>query len=292
MDMNYDLTQNLIPEEHTIMLIDDSLESLNLLTRILSGQGFGVRQARSGSMAIAAINKTAPDLIILDIKMPEMDGFEVCTRLKENPLTRMIPIIFVSALNDWHDKRQAFETGAVDYLTKPFQEPEVLARIRLHLALSLKTRHLKQAVERRTIKLEESNTALKVLVEHRQQEIEKLEENVIYQINALVLPYVNRLNKTRLDDRQRALTQVIESSLSEVTSQFSGKLFTRAAGVTPREMEVATLIKAGKTNIEISDILNISEPAVSFHRQNLRKKLGLIGTKTNLAVYLNEMTLS
>jgi DNA-binding response OmpR family regulator/DNA-binding CsgD family transcriptional regulator len=285
------IADTVVPRNNTIMIIDDSLESLKLLTSILSDQGFGVRQARTGQMALTAIQKKLPDLIILDIRMPEMDGLDVCRKLKKNPATQGVPIIFISAMAGSIEKTQAFRVGGVDYITKPFQALEVLARVKLHLSLTRMKHHLKEVVHERTIKLEESNTALKVLLEHRRSEREKLEENVISQINSLVLPYLKRLGKTGLTSQQKALSDVIGSNLAEITSGFSGRLYRRAAGVTPREMEVAALIKTGKTNVEISDILHLSEPAISFHRQNLRKKLGLIGKKINLAVYLNEITL-
>ena len=291
MTMDSPVMENLLPEEYVIMIIEDSLRGMKLLSGILSEHGFGVRQARSGSVALAAVNTRCPDLIILDIRMPEMDGFEICRQLKGNPATRAVPIIFISALGGPDEKTQAFETGAIDYITKPFQASEVIARVKLHLTLSRMQQNLEELVSRRTIKLEESNTAMKVLLEHRQTERGRFEENVISQINSLIIPYLKRLKATKLDHRQSTLTDAIETNLNEITAQFSGRLYAKSAGVTPREMEVAALVKMGKTNHEISDTLNISEHAIAFHRQNLRKKLGLLGKKVNLAAYLNEIGL-
>ena len=285
------ITDSLVEDKAVIMIIDDSPESLKLLTDILAGQGFGVRQALSGRMALDAIKQQLPDLIILDIRMPEMDGLEVCRQLKNDASTRTVPVIFISGLRESDDKVKAFEVGGMDYITKPFQEAEVLARVKLHLTLCKMKQNLEELVQRRTIRREESNTALKVLLEHRQSEREKFEENVITHINSLVMPYLKRLKESSLDQQQTALTDVIESNLDEITSQFSGKLYTRAVGLTRREMEVAALIKMGKTNIEIAGLLYISEHAISFHRQNLRKKLGLLGQKVNLVAYLNEIIL-
>ena len=272
-----------------VMLIDDNVESLTLLTRILSTTGMTVRQARSGAMALAAVQARHPDLIILDIRMPEMDGFQVCHRLKSDPRTRAIPIIFISGLDGSQDKTRAFEAGAADYVTKPFQEAEVLARVRHHLELSRMTRKLEDLVAQRTEKLQESNTALKVLLDHRREERDQLEDNMLSQINSLVLPFLKRLEQSGLTKQQAHLCRVTRENLSEITAPFAGKLHGRAPGLTPREMEVAAMIRLGKTNGEIADILNISEPAVSFHRQNLRKKLGLLGKKINLAAHLNTL---
>lgn len=285
------VVDNLAPDKNVIMIIDDSPESLKLLTDILARQNFSVRQALSGQAALTSIRHQPPDLILLDLRMPGMDGLEICKKLKEDVATSEIPVIFISGLGEPGDKIKAFDSGGLDYITKPFHEDEVLARVKLHLDLSRMKKHLEELVSQRTIKLEESNTALKVLLEHRQLERENLEESVISHINSLVVPYVKRLKETALEKKQAALLDVIEFNLGEVTSQFSGKLYSKAVGLTRREMEIANLIKTGKTNMEIADLLYISEHAISFHRQNLRKKLGLLGQKVNLVAYLNEMTL-
>ncbi|OQY53340.1 MAG: hypothetical protein B6230_00510 [Desulfobacteraceae bacterium 4572_89] len=291
MKKNFSSIDSLVPGKEIIMVIDDSPESLKLLSNILSVQGFRVRQALNGRVALNAISLQRPDLIILDIKMPEINGFEVCRQLKNDADTCSIPVIFISGLEEPDDKIQAFKAGGMDYITKPFQEEEVLARVKLHLALRKMTQNLENMVQRRTAKLEESNTALKVLLDHRQSEREKFEKSVLNNINSLVMPYLKKLKETNLAIQQKALADVIESNLNEITSQFSGRLYARAMGLTRREMEVAALIKMGKTNMEIADLLYISEHAISFHRQNLRKKLGLLGKKINLVAYLNEITL-
>ena len=274
------------------MIIDDSSGSLELLSKILLMGGYQVRQALSGCTALPVIKQQPPDLILLDIRMPEMDGFEVCRQLQENVKTSDIPVIFLSGLEQAADKIRAFEVGGLDYITKPFEPTEVLARVKRHLELSRMRQSLEDMARLRTIKLEEANTALKVLLEHRQSGQEQFEENLVSHISFQINPYVARMQKTDLDSQQTALMDVIESNLKEITSDFSGKLYFRALGLTRREMEVASLIKIGKTNLEIAVILSVSEHAVSFHRQNLRKKLGLIGQKVNLVAYLHEMSLA
>ncbi|MDX2217274.1 MAG: hybrid sensor histidine kinase/response regulator [Oculatellaceae cyanobacterium bins.114] len=123
-----------------ILVIDDQLDNLRALSKILQGKGYRVRQAPSGSMALRAIAAQPPDLILLDILMPEMDGYTVCTALKLAPQTREIPIIFLSALDEVSDKIKAFDMGGVDYITKPFQIGEVVARINNQLILQQKQR--------------------------------------------------------------------------------------------------------------------------------------------------------
>jgi sigma-B regulation protein RsbU (phosphoserine phosphatase) len=118
-----------------ILIVDDTPANLRLLSQMLAEQGYRVRPVPDGPLALAAAQAEAPDLILLDIRMPAMDGYEVCKRLKVDVQTRDIPIIFISALDATQDKVRAFQTGGVDYVTKPFQAAEVLARVKTHLAL-------------------------------------------------------------------------------------------------------------------------------------------------------------
>jgi DNA-binding response OmpR family regulator len=103
-----------------ILVIDDSVDDLRFLTKTLTEQGYQVRGVTKGLSALKAAQLKPPNLILLDIRMPEMDGYEVCRRLKANPLTATIPVIFLSALHEIADKIKAFELGGVDYVTKPF----------------------------------------------------------------------------------------------------------------------------------------------------------------------------
>ncbi len=116
-----------------ILVVDDDPNNLRLLTDVLSRRGYGIRPVRDGRMALAAVRAEAPDLILLDIMMPGMDGYEVCAQLKADAKNREIPVIFLSALNEAFDKVKAFSTGGVDYITKPFEIEEVIARIENHL---------------------------------------------------------------------------------------------------------------------------------------------------------------
>ncbi len=118
-----------------LLIVDDTPANLRLLSNILKEQGYQVRPTPSGELALSAARGMPPDLILLDINMPQMDGYEVCEQLKANDRTRHIPVIFISALNDILDKVKAFSVGGVDYITKPFQVEEVLARVETHLNL-------------------------------------------------------------------------------------------------------------------------------------------------------------
>jgi signal transduction histidine kinase len=118
-----------------ILIVDDTPDNLRVLSAMLTNRGYEVRKALNGQRAVASVQSKPPDLILLDIKMPEMDGYQVCQKLKANPDTCTVPIIFISALDDALDKVKAFTAGGVDYVTKPFQEAEVLARIEHQLRI-------------------------------------------------------------------------------------------------------------------------------------------------------------
>jgi two-component system, sensor histidine kinase and response regulator len=129
-------------QPNDILLVDDDPVNLRLLSELLSGRGFKTRLMPSGKRALAAISRSLPDLILLDIMMPDMDGYEVCRQLKADERTKDIPIIFISALDDIFNKVKAFKLGAVDYITKPFNEAEVYNRVQTHLSLQTMVREI------------------------------------------------------------------------------------------------------------------------------------------------------
>ncbi len=143
-------------KKKSILVVDDTPEYLRLLAEILIEQEYRVRPAPNGERALATVQKELPDLILLDIIMPEMDGYEICRRLKADEKTRDIPVIFISALNEVFDKVTAFSIGGVDYITKPFQLEEVLARVQTHLSLE----EMRQTLQAQNQQLQEQNREL------------------------------------------------------------------------------------------------------------------------------------
>jgi two-component system sensor histidine kinase/response regulator len=119
----------------SILIVDDTVENLRLLSGILSARGYDVRPVTTGTQAIRAALSAPPDLVLLDISMPDMDGYEVCRRLKQSEVLNAIPVIFLTALTDVGDKVKGFAVGGADYVTKPFQMEEVLSRVDAHVAL-------------------------------------------------------------------------------------------------------------------------------------------------------------
>jgi len=148
---------NKIPstDRGNILVVDDTPANLRLLAGILNGNGYKVRPVPNGELALSAAKGMPPDLILLDIMMPEMNGYEVCEKIKADERTRDIPVIFISAINDVLDKVKAFAVGGVDYITKPFQMEEVLVRVETHLAMCHLQKKLQEKNNELTVTLDE-----------------------------------------------------------------------------------------------------------------------------------------
>lgn len=155
-----------------ILIVDDHPDNLDLLEALLGRQNYEVYRAESGTVALERVRQVEPDLILLDIMMPEMDGYEVCRRLKAEPLLAMIPVIFISALTDAGDKVRAFQVGGMDYITKPFQMKEVLARVSHHLTI----RRLQQDLAAQNAQLQDEIEARKQVELELRQKRDRLEQ--------------------------------------------------------------------------------------------------------------------
>ncbi|MBU0947054.1 MAG: response regulator [Proteobacteria bacterium] len=166
-----------------ILAVDDTKENLRILVMALESEGYAVRPARTGQMALEAARKESPDLILLDIMMPVMDGYQVCEALKADTHLKDVPVIFISALDDITDKMKGFSAGGVDYISKPFQMEEVLARVETHLTL----RHLRKELEEKNECLQKANAEL---------------QSALNEIKTLrgILPICSYCKKIRNDD--------------------------------------------------------------------------------------------
>lgn len=220
----------------SVLVVDDIQANLRLLIDFLRSEDYTVRLAPSGALALKAVAHQAPDLILLDIDMPDMDGYEVCRRLKAQETSREIPVIFVSALNETMDKVKAFEVGGVDYVTKPFQFDEVKARVETHLKLRRAQTTLRENIKnlRRLEELRDNLVhmivhdmraplmALITNLEFLKQDLDGHEDQSIEDINS-ALAGGRRLNRmaddllavSRLEARQMPLERV-ECDLAQV----------------------------------------------------------------------------
>ncbi len=189
-------------KSNDIVVVDDSLDSLRYLTDILQAQGYRIRPATSGELALSAVAARRPDLILLDVKMPGMDGYEVCRRLKSDPENARVPIIFISALDEPEDKVKAFAVGGVDYITKPLHSEEVLARVQTHLRLQELAGRLEQLVVARTAELTEANQKLHEALEARKR------DNALINLRLKLMQYaadhsLEELMRTSLDEVEK-----------------------------------------------------------------------------------------
>jgi PAS domain S-box-containing protein len=207
----------------------------------------------------------------------------------------------ITVVNDIDDRKRAEETlrQAHDELEMKVEErtaelvmsmdmleKEIEERKRTELAIIERGKDL----ENKTHELEELNAALNVLLKRREQDKTELEEKVLVNMKELVFPYVEKLNNSRINDRQMVYLNIIKSNLENIIKPFLHRLSSKYSNLTPSEIQVAGLVKDGKTTKEIAELLNSSTSAIDFHRNNLRKKLGLRNTKTNLRSFLLSLT--
>ena len=165
-----------------------------------------------------------------------------------------------------------------------------LREINLLSELISERKRAEEALEEQTYNLEEANAALRVLLRHRDQDKKEFEEKVVFNVKELVFPYVEKLQTNQLNDRQMVYLDIIESHLNDIIAPFLHRLSSKYTDLTPSEIKVANFVKDGKTTKEIAELLNLSTGAVEFHRNNLRKKLGLRNKKTNLRSHLLSLT--
>jgi DNA-binding response OmpR family regulator/DNA-binding CsgD family transcriptional regulator len=315
-----------------ILVVDDEPQNIELLEAHLVPQGYEIVKAANGEEALGKLSDTQIDLILLDVKMPDMDGFEVTRRVRQDNTHRLLPIILVTVLRETQDRVRGIEAGCDDFISYPVDKMELLARVRsllkvkayndlmsnyrkeLESEVTGRTEELKHALENlqqditkrkqaeealsksekelksKTQNLEEVNAALNVLLKRVEEGRIELEEKISSNIRELVLPYIDRLKKTQLSDHQASYVMVIETNLDNIASSFLYHLKMRYLNLTHRELQVASLVKEGKSTKEIAGLLNIAIKTVVFHRNSLRNKLGLKNQKANLRAHLLTFT--
>ena len=230
-------------EKTSILIVDDVPENLRLLSAMLEQTGFLVRPATSAKRALAAARREPPSLILLDIQMPEISGLEMCQQLKADAALNEIPVIFISALNETEEKIKAFDAGGVDYITKPFQEREVLARVKTHLEL-----------HRQKVELEAINRRLKELESLR----DSLTHMIVHDMRGPLMVIQGHLDMIRMFDTP-ALSKEGRHSLAE--AQTGAKRLTRMIA----EMLMVSKLEAGKLMLQLApcDLTALARKAVA-----------------------------
>jgi len=274
-----------------ILILEDTAADAELMEDELKQAGLNFVAHRVATKAdfVKQLDEFLPDLILSDYSLPGFSGKSALNIvLSHCPDT---PFIFVSGALGEEPAVELLKKGATDY---------VLKNNLLRLASSV-NRALNEAAERNVRRkaeedlkhsenelqqkskiLEEANIALKVLLKHREEDRIAVEENILNNVRRLILPSIEKLKNLKLNETQLTHVAIIESHLKEVISPFLNNLATKHYDLTPRELEIASLVREGRTTKEMTEYLNISATAVDFHRKNIRLKLGIKNTKTNL----------
>jgi len=271
------MNESTLQPSGTIVVVDDNPNNLRVLSAMLQQFGYRVRPALDGGMALSSIRSAPPDLILLDIRMPGMSGYEVCQQLKSDPATAAIPVIFISALHETEDKLAAFRAGGVDYITKPFQMEEVLARVGAHINLFQLQQNLHSMVEARTAELSE---ALASLRRSRQARTELLEQT----IDAIALTIEKRDPYTAgHQSRVAALAVAIAGEMGMEAERLEGlKLAAKVHDIgklaipaeilsSPRrlsELEMALIREHAQTGYDILNAIPFPWPVATIIRQH------------------------
>jgi signal transduction histidine kinase/DNA-binding response OmpR family regulator len=260
-----------------ILVVDDTTDSLKMMADILGNAGYRIRSANDGELAIRSARIQAPALILLDIRMPGLDGYEVCQRLKNDEATRAIPIIFLSSLADEPDKLKAFQVGAVDYINKPVRAAELLARVRTHLSL----RHAQRDLKARNQELEDIRASLEGKVQERSAALEQTNKQLQQKIEV----HLHTLEALRESEARFRL--VFENSpISIWEEDFSGVklLFNslRKDGVTDIESHFVRHPEIVRHCADLAKIVAVNHAALTLHDATNEQELlaGMTNTFT------------
>ncbi len=294
-------------DQGSILIVDDVPANLQVLSRLLSEQGYRVRIAVSGTLGLQAVRLAPPDLILLDVLMADLDGYAVCRALRDDPQTRTIPVLFLSALDTTDDKLQAFDAGGMDYITKPFQAAEVLARVKTQMARRLAERRLQEMQTRLQTIVDNAPAGIALLDQawqvrecnRRWGELLGRDADAVLDMNLLSLAHPDDVEQRRerfaaLADgtlvRYERETRLLHSdggffwsdlvvvpvlSLQNPEGAFVAMLGEAPAPpmLNPRQREVLLLMAQGLTYNAISTQLSISERTVRYHVDEILKRL-------------------
>jgi len=268
-----------------VLVVDDTPANVSLMLDALTGAGYDLLVAENGRSALELLEHNPPDLILLDVVMPGLGGFETCARLKADPRWRELPVLFMTALHDPEEKVRAFAAGAVDYITKPVYPPEVLARVATHLQIRALQKSLADELAMRIEaeeQLKQSLDRAAVLVDRAGRIVfsTRLADALLHKhfpaFGGGVLPpglgdgggalRVRRFAESGRDD--------LAMLILEEQGEPPGPAALIALGLTPREAEVLFWIAQGKGNPDIATILGASVRTVHKHVENIFRKLG------------------
>lgn len=300
----------MMSSNNVVLVVDDSLDSIHMLNDVLEDAKFTVLVALEGSQALTITRNIRPDIILLDAVMPNMDGFETCKRLKQNPQLADVPIIFMTGLSDTKHIVKGLGAGGVDYITKPIKADELIARMRVHLANARITQSARNALDSAgqfLLTLDKEGQLLwatpqvfELLESAKAIAENQLQESICQQLR-------DWLSHRPEPGRQLTLSGLMKSFNVEILSLMDGKEFLlrlnkshepaqdvqtlkQQFSVTGREADVLLWIANGKTNREIGQILEMSPRTVNKHLEQIFKKLGVENRTSAAAIAIRCMS--
>ncbi len=291
----------------TVLIVDDTPGNLAVLSDMLAEYGYRVLVATDGLSAIEQTSLAKPDIILLDVLMPGIDGFETCRRLKASPHTEHIPILFMTGLSELENLLKGFDEGGVDYITKPIKPEEVLARVDAQLSQSLKYQRAEKTLDQTKIAALTltrkgqitwiSNEAKKIIfpLDTSIQSYKTLPEKILTQCLAKTTKDENR--KIILNNQYQAnifedlIIDELFMLLIKSTDDWDQASIRENFGLTLREAEILMWISRGKTNKEVGLILETSPRTVNKHLEHIFEKLGVPTRTAAVAKVLNSQTI-
>lgn len=289
-----------------LLVVEDEAVIGLQLEETLNSMGFEVvGRAGSGKEAVAMAKKLTPDLILMDIVMPGgMNGIQAARKIQTQA---GIPVVFITGHSDEKWLKQAKTLEPFGYILKPFHDHQVKATVEIALqridlekklkesegAVRTERDRLEELIQERTEELkirtsnlEDTNSALKAILRKREEDRNELEEKVLLNVKRMVQPYLEKLKNTKLDSTQETFLDIVDMSLKEIISPFSHTLSTKYVNLTPKEVQIANLIKQGRSTKEIAEIFDLSKRTIDAHRNHIRRKLGLKKRGGNLRTHL------
>jgi DNA-binding NarL/FixJ family response regulator len=264
-----------------ILIVDDDPDVLFATTRLVKKAGYTVMEASTGEAAIKTAREQKPDIILLDVVLPDIMGTEICRQIKSDPVFDGTFVILTSGMRTSSDQQSdGLDAGADGYITRPVSNRELIARVNAMVRILMGER------DRLHKKITKKNIALDVLLEKREQDKKKVADAIMKNLDKTVLPYIDRIKHCNRRQDAVELASIIEANIKKSVCPFTSSFSAVYMTLTPTEIQVADFIKAGKTSKEIADILNISARSVNFHRNNIRRKLHIHGSKINLRTFL------
>ncbi len=264
-------------KRNTILIVDDIPKNIELAANILQAKNYNITFATSGETALEKVKSINFDLILLDVMMPGMDGFEVCKRLKSDPETKEIPVIFLTAKSETENVVQGFELGAVDYVTKPFSTEELLARVKTHINIRkkyLEKVHLENQLLSDVQPVDDqTRQQLETQLEEKKKELNQV--NLFYELRSQMDKLIQEKNPVARMEIRHIKEMISNLFIDKNNQEFHKALKKEFPKLTFDDLRLCSYLKHRFLNVEIAEFLETSPEAVYTRKSRLRQKLNL-----------------